>query len=31
MVRTVWARLDGRRRLYLIDEDCDFVEPVKLF
>jgi site-specific recombinase XerD len=31
MLRTVWARLDGRRRLYLIDEVCDFVEPVKLY
>lgn len=31
MLRTVWARLDGRRRLYLIDEGCDFVESVKLY
>lgn len=31
MLRTVWARLDSRRRLYLIDEGCDFVEPVKLY
>jgi hypothetical protein len=31
MLRTVWARSDGRRRLYLIDEGCDFVEPVKLY
>lgn len=31
MLRTVWARLDGHRRLYLIDERCDFVEPVKLY
>jgi integrase/recombinase XerD len=31
MLRTVWARVEGRRRLYLIDERCDFVEPVKLY
>lgn len=31
MLRTVRARLDGHRRLYLIDERCDFVEPVKLY
>jgi integrase/recombinase XerD len=31
MLRTLWARLDGHRRLYLIDERCDFVEPVKLY
>lgn len=31
MLRTVWATVDGRRRLYLIDERCDFVEPVKLY
>lgn len=30
MLRTVWAKVEGRRRLYLIDEQCDFVEPVKL-
>jgi integrase/recombinase XerD len=31
MLRTVWAKVEGRRRLYLIDERCDFVEPVKLY
>src|ERR1700682_4204909 len=31
MLRTVWAKTDGRRRLYVIDECCDFVEPVKLY
>jgi integrase/recombinase XerD len=31
MLRTVWATVHGRRRLYLIDERCDFVEPVKLY
>ena len=31
MLRTVWATVDWRRRLYLIDERCDFVEPVKLY
>ena len=30
MLRTVWAKTNGRRRLYLIDR-CDFVEPVKLY
>ena len=27
----MWAKTEGRRRLYLIDERCDFVEPVKLY
>jgi integrase len=31
MLRTVWARSEYRRRLYLIDERCEFVEPVKLY
>lgn len=31
MLRTVWAKTEGCRRLYLIDERCDFVEPVKLY
>src|SRR5918996_137262 len=31
MLQTVWATVEGRRRLYLIDEQCDFVEPVKLY
>lgn len=30
-MRTVWAKVEGGRRLYLIDEGCDFVEPVKLY
>ena len=31
MLRTVWARFAERRRLYLIDQRCEFVEPVKLY
>ena len=31
MLRTVWAKSNGNRRLYLIDERCDFVEPVRLY
>jgi len=31
MLRTVWAKTEGCRRLYLIDERCDFIEPVKLY
>jgi site-specific recombinase XerD len=31
MLRTVWAKTESRRRLYLIDERCDFIEPVKLY
>jgi integrase/recombinase XerD len=31
MLRTVWAKTERRRRLYLIDERCDFVEPVQLY
>jgi hypothetical protein len=31
MLRTVWATSSSSRRLYLIDERCDFVEPVKLY
>jgi integrase/recombinase XerD len=30
-LRTVWAKGEGRRRLYLIDERHDFVQPVKLY
>jgi integrase/recombinase XerD len=30
-LRTVWAKVEGRRRLYLIDERSDFVQPVKLY
>jgi hypothetical protein len=30
-MRTVWAESEGRRRLYLIDDGCDFIEPVKLY
>ena len=31
MLRTVLAKVEGRRPLYLIDERCDFIEPVKLY
>ena len=31
MLRTVWAKIESRRRLFLIDERCDFIEPVKLY
>src|SRR5215471_8257076 len=31
MLRTVWARFGDSRRLYLIDDRCEFVEPVKLY
>ncbi|HWP54051.1 MAG TPA: site-specific integrase [Pyrinomonadaceae bacterium] len=31
MLRTVWATSSSSRRLYLIDERCDLVEPVKLY
>src|SRR5258705_13793877 len=31
MLRRVWAKTEGRRRLYLIDGRCDFIEPVKLY
>jgi hypothetical protein len=31
MLRTVWAKLESRRRLFLIDERCDFIELVKLY
>lgn len=31
MLRTVWARYEDRRRLYLIDERYEFVGPVKLY
>ncbi len=30
-MRTVCAEIEGRRRLYLIDDQCDFIEPVKLY
>jgi integrase/recombinase XerD len=29
MVRVVWAMIEQRRRLYLVDETCSFVAPVK--
>ena len=29
MVRTVWALVQGTRRLYLVDDTCAFLEPVK--
>ncbi|HKZ79825.1 MAG TPA: hypothetical protein VJ124_16250 [Pyrinomonadaceae bacterium] len=28
MLRTVWAKIGGRKRQYLIDERYDFVAPV---
>jgi hypothetical protein len=31
MLRTVWAKIESRRRLFLIDERSDFIEPVKLY
>jgi hypothetical protein len=31
MMRTVWAKVQGARRLYLINDQCDFVEPVQLY
>ena len=31
MLRTVWAKTEGRRHLYLIDERCEFITPVKLY
>ena len=31
MLKTVWAKIESRRRLFLIDERCDFIEPVKLY
>jgi integrase/recombinase XerD len=31
MLRTVWAKIEGRRRLYLVDERFDFIEPVKSY
>lgn len=31
MLRTIWAKTEGRRRLYVIDERCDFIEPIKLY
>jgi hypothetical protein len=31
MLRMVWAKIERRRRLFLIDERCDFIEPVKLY
>lgn len=31
MTRTVWAQVEGARRLYLIDEDYEFIQPVKKY
>jgi integrase/recombinase XerD len=31
MVRAVWARQENRRRLYLVDEACEFILPVKQY
>ena len=30
-LRTVWAKIESRRRLFLIDERCNFIELVKLY
>ncbi len=31
MIRTVWALVQGTRRLYLVDDACTFLEPVKRY
>jgi integrase/recombinase XerD len=31
MIRTVWALVHGSRRLYLVDDACTFLEPVKRY
>ena len=31
MIRTVWALVQGTRRLYLVDDTCTFLEPVKRY
>ena len=31
MVRTVWDLIQGTRRLYLVDDTCTFLEPVKRY
>jgi hypothetical protein len=31
MVRAVWAEANGRRRLYLVDDPCAFIQPVKQY
>ena len=31
MVRAVWAVANGRRRLYLVDDQCAFIQPVKQY
>ncbi len=31
MVRTVWALIQGTRRLYLVDDTCTFLEPVNRY
>ena len=31
MVRTVWARQEEKKQLYLVDEACEFVLPVKRY
>ena len=30
-MRRVWAASEGGRRLYLIDDECGLIEPVKLY
>src|SRR5260221_1623071 len=31
MVRTVWSLIQGTRRLYLVDDNCTFLEPVNRY
>lgn len=31
MVRVVWARREDRKQLYLVDEVCEFIRPVKQY
>lgn len=31
MVRVVWAKQEDRKRLYLVDENCEFILPVKRY
>jgi site-specific recombinase XerC len=31
MVRAVWARQNENKRLYLVDEACEFIRPVKQY
>ena len=31
MLRTIWARVGNRKRLYLVDGACEFIPPVKQY